>query len=151
MGFFSNLIKKVGGFIASVFRDVEKPVKKVEDIGLKAFREFQEFIEEPVEEVIEEEREEPEEVEEEYRRKIFKETAYAPEINRAEIQLYYALTYENNDIDRSSELKQALREAFGKTYLDGFETSGGYDDEYLVKLSGWDLRNIYPNIETSIE
>ena len=157
MGFFSNLIKKAGKFIASVFRDVEKPVKETEktvketakvfeDTGLKAFRGFQKFIEAPIE--VEEE---PEEVEEEYRRKIFKETAYAPEINRAEIQLYYALTYENNDIDRSSELKQALREAFGKTYLDGFETSGGYDDEYLVKLSGWDLRNIYPNIETSIE
>ena len=66
MGFFSNIIKKVGGFIASVFRDVEKPVKKVEDAGLKAFREFQEFIEKPIEKIEEvfEEREEPEEVEE---------------------------------------------------------------------------------------
>ena len=51
MGFFSNIIKKVGKFVANIFRDVEKPVKKVEDVGLKAFREFQEFIEAPIEKI----------------------------------------------------------------------------------------------------
>jgi hypothetical protein len=87
MGFFSNLIKKTGKFIASIFRDVEKPVKETEktvtetvkvfeDTGLKAFRGFQKFIEAPIEKI--EEIEEPKEVEEKiWIRKIVKLTAYS--------------------------------------------------------------------------
>ena len=113
MGFFSNIIKKIGKFVTSVFRDVEKPVKETEktvketvkvfeDIGLKAFREFQEFIEKPIEK-IEEVIEEPEEPEEKYRRKIVKMTGYKRTAgNRSGIWLLYSYTFEDNTIDRSS-------------------------------------------------
>ena len=139
MGFFSNLIKKVGGFIASVFRDVEKPVKKVEDIGLKAFREFQEFIEAPIEEV-EEVEEEPEEVEEEIIRKIVKTTGYS--LGRKDT--LYALTYENNTINRFNELRDKILDEFGETH--GIQQKFGYDDEY-VSYGEFE----YPEIEVGTE
>ena len=151
MGFFSNLIKKVGGFIASVFRDVEKPVKETEktvketvkvfeDTGLKAFRGFQKFIEAPIEEV-EEEPEEPEEVEEEYRRKIVKTTGYSS----GRKDTLYALTFEDNDINRFNELREKIIDEFSNTH--GIQNKFGYDSEYS---SVW-YAHIFPEITTGIE
>jgi len=147
MGFFSNLIKKVGKFVASVFRDVEKPVKKAEkkaeDTALKAFREFQEFIEAPIEEVekvIEEEPEEPEEVEEEIIRKIVKTTAYSS----GRKDTLYALTYENNTINRFNELRDKIFDEFDDSH--GLQEKFGYDDEY-VSYAEFE----YPEIEVGFE
>jgi len=139
MGFFSNLIKKVGGFIASVFRDVEKPVKKAEDTALKAFREFQEFIEAPIEEV-EEVEEEPEEVEEEIIRKIVKTTGYSS----GRKDTLYALTYENNTINRFNELRDKIFDEFNDSH--GLNSKFGYDDEY-VSYAEFE----YPEIEVGTE
>ena len=143
MGFFSNIIKKVGKFVASVFRDVEKPVKKaekkVEDTALKAFREFQEFIEAPIE--VEEEREEPEEVEEEiWIRKIVKTTGYSS----GRKDTLYALTYENNWMNRFNELKDKIIDEFSDSH--GIKEKFGYDDEY-VSYGEFE----YPEIEVGSE
>ena len=145
MGFFSNIIKKVGKFVASVFRDVEKPIKKVEDIGLKAFREFEEFIEKPIEK-IEEVIEEPEEPEEEieYFRKIAKTTGYT----WGQKQTLYALTFEDNTINRFNELRDKILDEFSDSH--GIVTGGGkfgYDQEEITTKP--DL--IYPNIEVGSE
>ena len=140
MGFFSNLIKKVGGFISSLFRDVEKPVKEADDIVSKAFREFQEVIEKPIEK-IEEVIEEPEEVEEEYRRKIVKTTGYSS----GRKDTLYAFTYENNDIDRFNELRDKILDEFSNTH--GIQNKFGYDSEYS---SVW-YAHIFPEITTGIE
>ena len=139
MGFFSNLIKRAGKFIASVFRDVEKPVKKAEDTALKAFREFQEFIEAPIEEV-EEVEEEPEEVEEEIIRKIVKTTGYS--FGRKDT--LYALTYENNYINRFNELRDKIFDEFNDSH--GLNSKFGYDDEY-VSYAEFE----YPEIEVGSE
>ena len=152
MGFFSNLIKTVGGFIASVFRDVEKPVKETEktvketakvfeDTGLKAFRGFQKFIEAPIE--VEEEPyiyEEPEEVEEEIIRKIVKTTGYSS----GRKDTLYAFTYENNDIDRFNELRDKIFDEFNDSH--GIQKRFGYDDEY-VSYAEFE----YPEIEVGSE
>ena len=140
MGFFSNLIKRAGKFIASVFRDVEKPVKKVEDTALKAFREFQEFIEAPIEEV--------EEVEEEHTidwvprtyRKIVKTTGYSS----GRKDTLYALTYENNTINRFNELRDKIFDEFNDSH--GLNSKFGYDDEY-VSYAEFE----YPEIEVGTE
>ena len=142
MGFFSNLIKKVGKFVASVFRDVEKPVKEVEDIGLKAFREFQEFIEKPIEKIEEVIEEEPEEVEEEiWIRKIVKTTGYSS----GRKDTLYALTYENNWINRFNELRDKIIDEFSNSH--GTKNlKFGYDDEY-VSYGEFE----YPEIEVGSE
>ena len=154
MGFFSNIIKKVGGFIASVFRDVEKPVKETEktvketakvfeDTGLKAFRSFQKFIEAPIEEVekvIEEEPEEPEKVEEEIIRKIVKTTGYS--FGRKDT--LYALTYENNTINRFNELRDKILDEFSNSH--GIQEKFGYDDQY-ASYAEFE----YPEIEVGTE
>ena len=135
MGFFSNIIKKVGGFIASVFRDVEKPVKKVEDAGLKAFRGFQKFIEAPVKE-IEKVIEAPKEV----IRKIVKTTGYSS----GRKDTLYALTYENNWMNRFNELKDKIIDEFSDSH--GIKEKFGYDDEY-VSYGEFE----YPEIEVGSE
>ena len=142
MGFFSNIIKKVGKFVASVFRDVEKPVKKVEDTALKAFREFEEFIEKPIEKIeeVEEEPEEPEEVEEEIIRKIVKTTGYSS----GRKDTLYALTYENNTINRFNELRDKIFDEFNDSH--GLNSKFGYDDEY-VSYAEFE----YPEIEVGFE
>jgi radical SAM superfamily enzyme YgiQ (UPF0313 family) len=138
MGFFSNLIKKAGKFIASVFRDVEKPVKEtektvketveeVEDIGLKAFREFQEFIEKPIEK-IEEVIEEAEEVEEEIQwfKKIVKTGASDKRTKRSDTwENFYAITWEDNDYDRTDDLLDWLQMEFPNKsfHASGYESS----------------------------
>ena len=145
MGFFSNIIKKVGKFVASVFRDVEKPVKETEktvketakvfeDTGLKAFRGFQKFIEAPIE--VEEEPEE----EIEYYRKIVKTTGYS----FGKKETLYAFTYENNDIDRFNELQNAIIQEFSNTH--GIQNKFGYDSEYATYAEFE-----YPEIEVGTE
>ena len=152
MGFFSNIIKKVGGFIASVFRDVEKPVKETEktvtetakvfeDIGLKAFRGFQKFIEAPIE--VEEEPyiyEEPEEVEEEIIRKIVKTTGYS----FGKKETLYALTFEDNNINRFNELREKIIDEFSNSH--GILERFGYDSEYATHAEFE-----YPEIEVGSE
>ena len=138
MGFFSNIIKKVGRFIASVFRDVEKPVKKVEDIGLKAFREFEEFIEKPIEK-IEEVIEEPEE-QIEWFRKIVKTTGYSS----GRKDTLYAFTYENNWMNRFNELRDKIIDEFSNSH--GIQEKFGYDDEYATYAEFE-----YPEIEVGSE
>jgi len=151
MGFFSNLIKKVGGFIASVFRDVEKPVKETEktvketakvfeDTGLKAFRGFQKFIEAPIEEVEEVIEEEPVEVEEEIIRKIVKTTGYS----FGKKETLYALTFEDNNINRFNELREKIIDEFSNSH--GILERFGYDAEY-VSYSEFE----YPEIEVGSE
>ena len=148
MGFFSNLIKKVGGFIASVFRDVEKPVKETEktvtetvkvfeDIGLKAFRGFQKFIEAPIE--VEEE---PEEIFKELLlfRKIVKTTGYS----FGKKETLYALTFEDNDINRFNELREKIIDEFSNSH--GILERFGYDSEYTT-YAGFE----YPEIEVGSE
>ena len=140
MGFFSNIIKKVGGFIASVFRDVEKPVKETEktvketakvfeDTGLKAFRGFQKFIEAPIE--VEEEPyiyEEPEEVEEEIQwfKKIVK-TGASDRRKKDTWEDFYAITWEDNNYDRSEDLLDWLQMEFPNK---SFHNSG-YESEII--------------------
>ena len=149
MGFFSNIIKKVGGFIASVFRDVEKPVKETEktvketakvfeDTGLKAFRGFQKFIEAPIE--VEEEPEEPVEVEEEIIRKIVKTTGYS--FGRKDT--LYALTYEDNRINRFNELRDKIIDEFSNSHC--IQEKFGYDSEYATYAEFE-----YPEIEVGSE
>ena len=151
MGFFSNIIKKVGGFIASVFRDVEKPVKETEktvtetakvfeDIGLKAFRGFQKFIEAPIE--VEEE---PEEIFKELLlfRKIVKTTGYT----FGKKETLYALTFEDNDINRFDELWNELKNEFESSHglpvgYDSYEQYYGREETFGVE---------YPNIEVGTE
>ena len=151
MGFFSNIIKKIGKFVASVFRDVEKPVKETEktvketvkvfeDIGLKAFREFQEFIEVPIEK-IEEVIEEPEEIE--YFRKILKMTVYSGGATES----WYALTFENNKIDRRDFLVDKMYDNVGGTSLDNRATKKGYDGEETTTNPPF----IYPDFEVDFE
>ena len=142
MGFFSNIIKKVGKFVASVFRDVEKPIKEAEDIGLKAFREFQEFIEKPIEKIEEvaEEPEEPEEVEEEIIRKIVKTTGYS----FGKKETLYALTFEDNDINRFNELREKIIDEFSNSH--GILERFGYDSEYATYTEFE-----YPEIEVGSE
>ena len=146
MGFFSNLIKKVGGFIASVFRDVEKPVKETEktvketakvfeDTGLKAFRGFQKFIEAPVKE-IEKVIEAPKEV----IRKIVKTTGYS----FGKKETLYALTFEDNDINRFNELREKIIDEFSNSH--GILERFGYDAEY-VSYGEFE----YPEIEVGSE
>ena len=146
MGFFSNIIKKVGGFIASVFRDVEKPVKETEktvtetvkvfeDIGLKAFRGFQKFIEAPVKE-IEKVIEAPKEV----IRKIVKTTGYS----FGKKETLYALTFEDNDINRFNELREKIIDEFSNSH--GILERFGYDAEY-VSYAEFE----YPEIEVGSE
>ena len=146
MGFFSNLIKKAGKFIASVFRDVEKPVKETEktvketakvfeDTGLKAFRGFQKFIEAPIE--VEEE---PEEVEEEIIRKIVKTTGYS----FGKKETLYALTFEDNNINRFNELREKIIDEFSNSH--GILERFGYDAEY-VSYAEFE----YPEIEVGSE
>ena len=136
MGFFSNLIKKVGKFVASVFRDVEKPVKETEktvtetvkvfeDMGLKAFRGFQKFIEAPIEE-------EPEEVEEEeeYVRKIVKLTAYS----KGRTDDLFSGTWALWDEEVYETLRDKIIEKYNKTHgIDGFpidkNSSFGLDEQ----------------------
>ena len=150
MGFFSNIIKKAGKFIVSVFRDVEKPVKETEktvketakvfeDTGLKAFRGFQKFIEAPIE--VEEEPEEPEEVEEEIIRKIVKTTGYSS----GRKDTLYALTYENNYINRFNELRNKILDEFSNSH--GILERFGYDEE----LASLEYFFEYPDIEVGIE
>ena len=149
MGFFSNIIKKIGKFVASVFRDVEKPVKETEkavketvkvfeDTGLKAFREFQEFIEKPIEK-IEEVIEEPEE-EIEYYRKIVKTTGYS----FGKKETLYALTFEDNDINRFNELREKIIDEFSNSH--GILERFGYDSEYATYAEFE-----YPEIEVGSE
>jgi ribosome biogenesis GTPase A len=140
MGFFSNLIKKVGKFVASIFRDVEKPVKEAEDIVSKAFREFQEFIEAPIEKIEEVIEEEPEEVEEEIIRKIVKTTGYS--FGRKDT--LYALTYENNYINRFNELRDKILDEFSDSH--GIQEKFGYDSEYATYTEFE-----YPEIEVGAE
>ena len=148
MGFFSNIIKKVGKFVASVFRDVEKPVKETEktvtktakvfeDIGLKAFREFQEFVEE---EII---REPEEPFPEAVVRKIVKTTGYS--FGRKET--LYALTFEDNDINRFDELWNELKNEFESSH--GLPV--GYDsyEQYYTREETFGIE--YPNIEVGTE
>jgi len=151
MGFFSNIIKKVGGFIASVFRDVEKPVKETEktvketakvfeDTGLKAFRGFQKFIEAPIEEVKEEPLL-PVPEEEIWIRKIVKTTGYSS----GRKDTLYALTYENNWINRFNELRDKIIDEFSNSH--GTKNlKFGYDDEY-VSYGEFE----YPEIEVGSE
>ena len=134
MGFFSNLIKKAGKFIASVFRDVEKPVKKAEDTALKAFREFQEFVEE---EII---REPEEPFPEAVVRKIVKTTGYS--FGRKET--LYALTFEDNEINRFNELRDKIIDEFSDSH--GILERFGYDSEYITYA---DFE--YPEIEVGSE
>ena len=152
MGFFSNLIKKVGGFIASVFRDVEKPVKETEktvketakvfeDTGLKAFRGFQKFIEAPIEEVEEVIEEEPVEVEEEIIRKIVKTTGYS----FGKKETLYALTFEDNTINRFNELREKIIDEFSNSH--GILERFGYDEE----LASLEYFFEYPEIEVGTE
>ena len=155
MGFFSNIIKKVGKFVASVFRDVEKPVKETEktvketakvfeDTGLKAFRGFQKFIEAPIE--VEEEPyiyEEPEEVEEEIIRKIVKTTGYT----FGKKETLYALTFEDNDINRFDELWNELKNEFESSHglpvgYDSYEQYYGREETFGIE---------YPEIEVGTE
>ena len=151
MGFFSNLIKKVGGFVASVFRDVEKPVKETEktvketakvfeDTGLKAFRGFQKFIEAPIE--VEEE---PEEIFKELLlfRKIVKTTGYS----FGKKETLYALTFEDNDINRFDELWNELKNEFESSH--GLPV--GYDsyEQYYAREETFGIE--YPNIEVGTE
>ena len=144
MGFFSNIIKKIGKFVTNVFRDVEKPIMKVEDIGLKEFREFEEFIEKPIEK-IEEAIEEPEE-EIEYYRKIVKTTGYS--FGRKDT--LYALTFEDNNIDRSKELKDKILDEFSNSH--GILERFGYDSEYYGEISSITYQTkSYPEIEVGIE
>ena len=138
MGFFSNLIKKVGGFIASVFRDVEKPVKETEktvkettkvfeDIGLKAFRGFQKFIEAPVKEIekiIEEEK--PDIIPTRWFKKIVK-TGASNRRKKDTWENFYAITYEDNQIDRWEDLMNWLQENFPDK---SFHLSG-YEEEHI--------------------
>jgi glycerophosphoryl diester phosphodiesterase len=149
MGFFSNIIKKVGGFVASVFRDVEKPVKETEktvketakvfeDTGLKAFRGFQKFIEAPIE--VEEEREEPEEIKKELIRKIVKTTGYS----FGKKETLYALTFEDNDINRFNELREKIIDEFSNSH--GILERFGYDSEYATYAEFE-----YPEIEVGTE
>ena len=151
MGFFSNIIKKVGGFIASVFRDVEKPVKETEktvketakvfeDTGLKAFRGFQKFIEAPIEEVEEVIEEEPVEVEEEIIRKIVKTTGYS----FGKKETLYALTFEDNNINRFNELREKIIDEFSNSH--GILERFGYDSEYATYTEFE-----YPEIEVGSE
>ena len=131
MGFFSNIIKKIGKFVTSVFRDVEKPVKKAEDTALKAFREFEEFIEKPIEK-IEEVIEEPEEPEEKYRRKIVKMTGYKRTAgNRSGIWLLYSYTFEDNTTDRSYFLRDRIYDYANNRDVTIQSDKFGYDDEYI--------------------
>ena len=155
MGFFSNIIKKIGKFVANVFRDVEKPVKETEktvketvkvfeDTGLKAFRGFQKFIEKPIEK-IEEVIEEPEEIEEEvieaektfYRKIVKTGNIESDKKGNTEVAWYYkkpkslyAVTYEDNLIDRREFLINILKKEFSDYELPitYFETYG-YDQE----------------------
>ena len=148
MGFFSNIIKKVGGFITSVFRDVEKPVKETEktvketakifeDTGLKAFRGFQKFIEAPIE--VEEE---PEEIFKELLlfRKIVKTTGYT----FGKKETLYALTFEDNDINRFNELREKIIDEFSNSH--GILERFGYDSEYATYAEFE-----YPEIEVGSE
>ena len=146
MGFFSNLIKKAGKFIASVFRDVEKPVKETEktvketakvfeDTGLKAFRGFQKFIEAPVKE-IEKVIEAPKEV----IRKIVKTTGYS----FGKKETLYALTFEDNDINRFNELREKIIDEFSNSH--GILERFGYDSEYATHAEFE-----YPEIEVGSE
>ena len=105
MGFFSNLTKKVGKFIVSVFRDVE-PV-----------------IEEPIE---------VEEVEEEYRRKIVKMTGYKRTAqNRSGKWLLYSYTFEDNTTDRSYFLRDKINQYGNNRDITIHDDKFGYDDEYI--------------------
>ena len=153
MGFFSNIIKKIGKFVASVFRDVEKPVKETEktvketvkvfeDTGLKAFRGFQKFIEAPVKE-IEKVIEEPEEEIEEYFRKILKMTVYS---NGAK-ESWYSLTFEDNKINRQGFLLDKMYDNIGGTSLDNRKAEFGYDDEETTTNPPF----IYPDFEVDFE
>ena len=134
MGFFSNIIKKVGGYIASVFRDVEKPVKETEktvketakvfeDTGLKAFRGFQKFIEAPIE--VEEEPEEPEELI--YWFKKIVKTGASDRRKKATWEDFYAITWEDNNYDRSEDLLDWLQMEFPNK---SFHNSG-YESEII--------------------
>jgi len=141
MGFFSNLIKKVGGFIASVFRDVEKPVKETEktvketakvfeDTGLKAFRGFQKFIEAPIEEVEEEPEEVEEEIKEVYVRKIVKLTAYS----KGRTDDLYSSTWALKNERVYETLRDKIIEKYNRTHgIDGFpidkDSSFGLDEQ----------------------
>ena len=153
MGFFSNIIKKVGGFIASVFRDVEKPVKETEktvketvkvfeDTGLKAFREFEEFIEAPIEKIEEVIEELEEQIE--WFRKIVKTTGYSS----GRKDTLYALTYEDNRINRFNELKNKIIDEFSNSH--GIQEKFGYDDEGLDSLRDF-IEFEYPEIEVGTE
>ena len=110
MGFFSNIIKKVGGFIASIFRDVEKPIKKVE---------------------------EPKIIEEEYRKKIVKSLGYGRSIlagTGAVNAFFYSFTWENNKIDRHEFLvNKIISEFSGRAEFheidEELKRGIGYDDE----------------------
>ena len=140
MGFFSNLIKKAGKFIASVFRDVEKPVKETEktvketakvfeDTGLKAFRGFQKFIEAPIEkieEVIEEEPLLPVPEEEIWFKKIVK-TGASDRRKKDTWEDFYAITWEDNNYDRSEDLLDWLQMEFPNK---SFHNSG-YESEII--------------------
>ena len=140
MGFFSKALKKVTGFIKSIFRDVEGTERTVEDTIAKAFREFQEFIEEPIEEDIEFE-EEPEEEPEEYFRKIVKTTGYS--FGRKET--LYALTFEDNTINRFKALRDKIFEEFNDSF--GIQNKFGYDQEEATMYP----EIIYPDIEVGEE
>ena len=129
MGFFSNLIKKASKFIVSIFRDVEKPVKKTEDTALKTFKEFQEFIEKPIEKIEEasEEPEEPEEVEKiQWYRKTVKTGGSDRRTKRTDTwESFYAITWEDNTIDRTDDLLDWLQMEFpNKSFHEsGYEKS----------------------------
>jgi len=131
MGFFSNIIKKVGGFIASVFRDVEKPIEKIEEV-----------FEEPKEEVIK--------AEKIFYRKIVKTgDIESDKKGNTEVAWYYkkpislyAVTYEDNLIDRREFLINILKKEFGDyelpiTYFEIY----GYDQEQTTTKPPFEYEN----------
>ena len=143
MGLFSNIIKvgkKVGKFVARVFRDVEKPVKETEktvtktakvfeDIGLKAFRAFQKFIETPATSF--EDLDEYPIIPTRWFKKIVK-TGASNRRKKDTWENFYAITYEDNQIDRWEDLMNWLQENFPDKsfHLSGYESEIIETDEF---------------------
>ena len=94
-------------------------------------------------EVLKEEKREIEELKPvEYRRKIVKPIGYS----WGKKETLYAITYENNKIDRTNELINAIFDEFEDTH--GIQPSKfGYDDQQLTQNPPF----IYPDIEVGTE
>ena len=110
MGFFSNIIKKVGKFVASVFRDVEKPVKET-------VKEIEKIIEEP-------------EIKKEYVRKIVKLTAYS----KGKTDDLFSGTWALQDEKVYETLRDKIIEKYNRTHgVDGIpidkDSSYGLDEQ----------------------